>query len=217
MAERRIPESSDPSKWNRYACFTCGKEFFRLRCAMRKSRRAFCSKACANPNRIKRKRLTIKMRCLVCGRFFWVRPSYAIKAVSCSRKCQAEYVGRFRRKAITSRNDWDARRQSDTWRDMVFNRYGRRCFICGSDYNLEAHHVKPFRTHPELVFKVENGRPVCRDCHRKIEPVPWAVLPHHEPKVIQLRNSGLSFRIIGNLFGVSATSVHHFLSIRGVR
>jgi 5-methylcytosine-specific restriction endonuclease McrA len=57
------------------------------------------------------------------------------------------------------------------WRKMVFSRDGYKCVWCGDKNggNLEADHIKPRKTHPELVFEVENGRTLCRTCHRKTE------------------------------------------------
>ncbi len=40
-----------------------------------------------------------------------------------------------------------------------------KCVKCGSCNKLECHHVKPVRTHPELVFDLSNLLTLCRDCH----------------------------------------------------
>lgn len=55
------------------------------------------------------------------------------------------------------------------WRRKVFERDGYACVECGDDMggNLEADHIKSFAKHPELRFDINNGRTLCKDCHRK--------------------------------------------------
>ena len=55
------------------------------------------------------------------------------------------------------------------WRSKVFLRDKYTCIWCGDSRggNLEADHIKPRKTHPELVFEVKNGRTLCKKCHRK--------------------------------------------------
>lgn len=57
-----------------------------------------------------------------------------------------------------------------TWRKAVFERDDYTCQGegCGSrGGELNADHIKPFSTHPELRFKVSNGRTLCVPCHKK--------------------------------------------------
>ena len=55
------------------------------------------------------------------------------------------------------------------WRKAVFERDKYTCVWCGNNKsgNLEADHIKPFALFPELRFAIDNGRTLCRDCHRK--------------------------------------------------
>jgi len=61
------------------------------------------------------------------------------------------------------------------WRRSVFERDGYVCQTCrakstkGCRVRLEADHIKPFATFPELRFDVANGRTLCAPCHRKTE------------------------------------------------
>jgi hypothetical protein len=46
------------------------------------------------------------------------------------------------------------------------------CMVCGSDKQIEVHHMKPFNTHPELELEPSNLITLCEskkrgvDCHR---------------------------------------------------
>lgn len=54
------------------------------------------------------------------------------------------------------------------WRKQIFKRDDYTCQIClkrGGD--IEADHIKQFAYHPELRFDVNNGRTLCKKCHRK--------------------------------------------------
>lgn len=55
------------------------------------------------------------------------------------------------------------------WKASVFVRDNRLCVQCGSGKSIEADHIKPFSTYPELRFEVSNGRTLCRECHRKTD------------------------------------------------
>lgn len=55
------------------------------------------------------------------------------------------------------------------WKVAVFIRDNRQCVLCGSEKRIEADHIKPFSTHPELRFDVSNGRTLCHDCHSKTD------------------------------------------------
>ena len=57
------------------------------------------------------------------------------------------------------------------WRNAVFQRDTYKCVWCGDDRgsNLEADHIKPRKTNPELVLVIANGRTLCKSCHRKTD------------------------------------------------
>lgn len=54
------------------------------------------------------------------------------------------------------------------WRKAVFSRDDYTCVGCGdkSGGNLEADHIKPRYLYPELTFDINNGRTLCKSCHR---------------------------------------------------
>lgn len=57
------------------------------------------------------------------------------------------------------------------WRRSVFKRDNFACVICGDNKggNLEADHIKPFSLYPESRFDINNGRTLCKPCHKKTD------------------------------------------------
>lgn len=55
------------------------------------------------------------------------------------------------------------------WRKSVFERDKYACVWCGDNKggNLEADHIKPFAYFPELRFAIDNGRTLCKNCHKQ--------------------------------------------------
>ena len=58
------------------------------------------------------------------------------------------------------------------WRKAVFERDNYTCVWCGArcgkgrEVILNADHIKPFAYFPELRFAIDNGRTLCRECHK---------------------------------------------------
>lgn len=84
--------------------------------------------------------------------------------------------GRFR-KPLSERSKnkqirqlYQGRFEYKEWRDAVFARDGYQCQLCShvSHGDIEAHHIRPFETYPELRLVVTNGITLCIHCHRKI-------------------------------------------------
>lgn len=53
------------------------------------------------------------------------------------------------------------------WRKIVLVRDGFKCVWCGSKTDLECDHIQPYITHPELRLDPDNGRTLCKECHKK--------------------------------------------------
>lgn len=60
------------------------------------------------------------------------------------------------------------------WRDAVFVRDHFTCVDCGKvGGELNADHVKPFSTHPDLRLDVSNGQTRCEPCHKQRTAAQW--------------------------------------------
>lgn len=57
-------------------------------------------------------------------------------------------------------------KQYRVWRLNVFNRDNHQCQHCGSEEDIQAHHIKPFASHVKLRFVVSNGLTLCNACHK---------------------------------------------------
>lgn len=56
------------------------------------------------------------------------------------------------------------------WRRDVFERDNWTCRDCRVRGGvLHAHHIKPKSIYPELMFDVDNGLTLCRECHKKTD------------------------------------------------
>jgi len=52
------------------------------------------------------------------------------------------------------------------WKVAVKKRDNYTCVWCGSKERPEADHIKSFALFPELRFAIDNGRTLCRNCHK---------------------------------------------------
>lgn len=61
--------------------------------------------------------------------------------------------------------------QYKQWRTSVFERDDYTCTECGDNTggNLEADHIKPFAYYPALRFVIDNGKTLCKSCHKKTD------------------------------------------------
>lgn len=55
------------------------------------------------------------------------------------------------------------------FRNSVFNRDDNKCVICGSERDLDAHHITNRNLMPKGGYVAENGVTLCGNCHIKAE------------------------------------------------
>lgn len=59
------------------------------------------------------------------------------------------------------------------WRKAIFERDNYTCVWCGVKNGegkaiyLEADHIRPFALYSDLRFSIDNGRTLCKECHKK--------------------------------------------------
>ena len=63
--------------------------------------------------------------------------------------------------------------RSDKWPEVraEFMKTHKTCAACGSDKDIQIHHIQAFHTHPELELDPSNFMPLCeggseKNCHR---------------------------------------------------
>ena len=61
---------------------------------------------------------------------------------------------------------WKYPRDSHHEFTTVVKRRDCRCLLCGSEEDLQAHHIKPVRSNPELKDDPDNGVTLCATCHK---------------------------------------------------
>lgn len=123
----------------------------------------------------KNKKEKQKRVCLECSSgFFPNRPSD--HKVYCSKKCR--HYGLSKRRSGCNSPTWRgglsrksknirAMKQYQDWRKEVLERDKYTCRQCGSKENLEVDHSLPLYLFKELVIDKDNGRTLCKDCHKK--------------------------------------------------
>lgn len=98
----------------------------------------------------------------------------------CSRKCYGDWRS-VNMRGVNAPNyvhgkcsenlRFRASREYKTWRISVFTRDNFTCVLCGADKggNLEADHIKDFALYPEERLNIDNGRTLCKSCHKKTD------------------------------------------------
>lgn len=157
-------------------CEHCGDDF-----SARRSYVRFCGNSCSN--RWKARNFPQPKSCFKPGNAPW-NAGKSVSGMSGKRhRCESKEKIRTANSGDRAPN-WRGgltelhyrERRSErysAWRKSVFERDNYTCCECGarcSEGNrvrLEADHIKPFSTYPELRCDVSNGRTLCSQCHRK--------------------------------------------------
>jgi len=88
-----------------------------------------------------------------------------------SENCRGENAPNYVHGKCNENLLFRASREYQNWRKEVFRRDGYKCVLCGDAKggNLEADHIKDFALYPEIRLELDNGRTLCKNCHRKTE------------------------------------------------
>lgn len=141
-------------------CNACGEPITRSPSHM--GRKVYCNRKCRSDGK------TVNLVCGACGDEF-SRP----RSNTIDRRNGTAYESSYCSKACADRGmvkhggvDQNRNSHEDLkWKKAVIEADGGRCRICGSDSNLEAHHIKHLSDRPDLRHDVDNGMCVCHYCH----------------------------------------------------
>lgn len=118
------------------------------------------------------KGLAKKKYCLECGNLVKHRSKSVVLCKVCSHKEErsANWKGGITPINKLIRHSFQYRQ----WRTTIFERDDFTCQICGQKGGqLEADHIKPFSLFPELIFNIDNGRTLCKECHKIVTKDFW--------------------------------------------
>lgn len=71
----------------------------------------------------------------------------------------------------SERHNLMKQKEYQLWRIAVFMRDDYTCQSCGDNKggNLQAEHIKSWALYPELRYAINNGRTLCKNCHKETE------------------------------------------------
>lgn len=139
-------------------CKSCGKEFSIASGKLKSQTGAYCSTKCMGDGQ--RRPLSV-LTCQCCGKVFEAKRK---SRIYCSRTCSSKVRATSGKKKAAGRGH-----ESDNWVLAVILR-DKKCVRCGAIENLQAHHLKSWKHHPELRLDVSNGVALCVLCHHAQHP-----------------------------------------------
>lgn len=82
-----------------------------------------------------------------------------------------EFIKNRREKLKAKRKTDPKERGSVEMREWITKVKNRdiNCVLCGSEENLEAHHILIWKFYPELRLNIDNGLLLCSSCHWKFQ------------------------------------------------
>lgn len=170
-------------------CEQCKQSFMAYPSVVNRGYARFCSKECKDAfnhgeNSYKWKR--VERNCLNCNKTFQIeawrlKDKRSNRGKLCSIQCRKEY------QVKDNSPNWrgiDSKPKENlyNWRMSVLRRDKYACVQCGNIELLQADHIKPIATHPELMLDINNGRTLCLDCHKKTPT--WGRTKAHYKKLM---------------------------------
>lgn len=169
-----------PENYVTHPCEKCATVFTVHKCHTERGMGRYCSIRCARSGSPTRKRTIPIMPCIVCGKPVKRTPADMRKKKTaihcCSVACWYQYNQREHHYLWGGGQHPRLNPDGRMWRRSVIKRDRNRCRICGTSKKLEAHHIRPFRSHPEDRWLLTNGITVCQTCHRSLgrNEMEWA-------------------------------------------
>jgi len=147
-------------------CKYCGKEYHS---ESHQKDSIYCSRQCKSMD----SRKQVKLYCNTCGKEYFVNNYRKDISRFCSRKCLNVYTGHLASLRVGEKNPsykgFKDQKRSDksklkSWANVI-KRRDKVCVLCGSNNNLQSHHIKSYAEYPELRFDFSNGILLCGKCH----------------------------------------------------
>jgi 5-methylcytosine-specific restriction endonuclease McrA len=142
-------------------CKQCGERFLAPQNQVVNGGGLYCNAKCRQESQ-KQPRPVFTCQC--CGKVFVSKYRQQKNRKFCSRECSTKARPKPVKKWLGGRPH-----AHDKWTLAVILR-DKKCVRCGTVENLQAHHLKPWKHHPELRYDMENGTTLCPLCHHAQHP-----------------------------------------------
>lgn len=156
---------------NRYyetkECLVCGKKFS----ALKSKKRVCCSVRCA----AKYIESKVAIKCKECGKTFFKKLSKSGKTHFCSKRCYSKWcIENWRGDNNHNWRGGSSRYRGENWieqRTKARERDNHTCQNCGTDSDLQVHHIIPFKFFDNYIEanRLKYLKTLCRKCHGKEE------------------------------------------------
>jgi hypothetical protein len=161
-----------PENYRVKECLKCKKPFRAHKCHEERGQGKYCSRVCARSGSPTRKKMSPLVQCQTCGETFnkfkaEIRKNRG-RLHFCSPECWYSHNQRDNHYLWAGGQSERMNPDAAKWRKAVLKRDRKRCRVCQAAKKLEAHHIHPFTTHPEIRWEVSNGIVLCHACHVKV-------------------------------------------------
>jgi len=135
--------------------------------------------------------------CSVCGRTEVVWNGLSWRCVRAEKAKAAQKRTTDRKRAVRARKrqkKQDSEALAYLWRQIIFERAGRKCEICGQgpfekgDFRLQAHHLVKRSQSRRLQLDPSNGAALCPGCHLSADRDPircMAIVLKDDPGTVE--------------------------------
>lgn len=151
-------------------CKTCGNEY-EIKRKLRTSTSKYCSSECFNKRGkdLTKKSYHTKVFCLDCN--LPLKNKNAKFCRSCFGKHQSqENHPNWKDNATVKQRGMRWTYEYRIWRQSILKRDNYLCQMpeCNKDYNLQVHHIETMKKSPDMIYNLDNGITLCKNCHLSI-------------------------------------------------